>query len=174
MLKKGDLKSAVVLFLENLAASFEILGSSFISKKAAYRNLYYGGSNYSRDQFSRKVSNLTRHGYLEKDANHPDSFRFTNKAKLKIIEKLVPRKDGVHRFISFDIPEAMSTKRNQFRKTIKRLGFRQIQQSLWVIDHDVSELIELAAREYGVENYIIYIVSSTSDIDGYIKKKLEK
>jgi hypothetical protein len=166
-------KSIIVSLLENLLDSFETIATSFVSRKAAYRNLYCGGE-FTRDQFGHRISDLVRRGYLEKDTSNSDSVKFTTKAKLKVIEKLVPRKDAVYRFVSFDIPESMNNKRNQFRKTIKRLGFKQIQKSLWVIDCDVSDLVELAAREYEVEKYIIYIVSSLSDVDGYIEKKLTK
>jgi len=145
-------------------------------RKAAYRHLYdRTGDKYSKSQLNRYFRNLERQGYLKTSTKTgQDSVEFTNKAKLKILDKIRDgaREDGKNRFISFDIPEPLRTKRNQFRRTIKKLGFKQIQKSLWVVDKNIGHLVELAAYEYGVEKYIIYIVAEKTDIDGVIKKLL--
>jgi hypothetical protein len=170
--KTEKVKTILVEFLENMVDAVETIALAFVSRKEAYRILY-GGRDYSYAKYGRKVSELVRNGYLESSTDNSDSIRFTNKAKLKIIEKMVPSSDGVFRFISFDIPEHMSANRDGFRRTIKRLGFRQVQKSLWVIDRDVSGLVELAAGEYEVGEYIIYIVSGGSDVDKYISSSLK-
>ena len=51
------------------------------------------------------------------------------------------------------------------------MGFVQIQKSLWVIDKNVTDLVEMAAYEYKVEKFVAYIVSEKSDIEGIIAKK---
>ena len=103
------------------------------------------------------------------------SIKLTNKAKIKIIDKIIEgkEKDNKYRFISFDIPERLHYYRDLFRRAIKRMGFRQIQQSLWVTDKNIGDLVEIAAKEYGVEEYVAYIVAETSNIDAHIKQTLK-
>ena len=133
-------------------------------------------SNYSVSNFSNLVYQCKRNGYIKiKNSNNQNSIVLTNKAQLKIIDKIVKnqKSDGKFRFISYDIPENLRVARDQFRRTIKKLGFVQIQKSLWVCNKNVSQLVELAAYEYKVEKYVAYIVSEKSDIDGLIQKKLK-
>lgn len=122
------------------------------------------------------ISNLKRGGYIEiKKSESGESICFTNKARLAIVDRLAGRisKDDKFYFISFDIPERLRVNRDQFRRAIKRMGFIQIQKSLWVCDRNVGELVELAAYEYKVEPYVVYIVSTITDIDGIIEKKFK-
>ncbi len=174
-------KSITIFLLEILAELTDVansLAEVALDRKAVYRYLYNRTGNvYSENKLKRYLRNLERQGYLKSTiASNQDSVEFTNKAKLKILDKLSDnaKSDKKNRFVSFDIPEPMRKNRNQFRRTIKRLGFRQIQKSLWVIDKNVAYLVELAAYEYHVEKYVIYIVSEKTDIDGVIKKILQK
>jgi len=121
------------------------------------------------------ISNLKRSGYIEIDKiGGQESVRFTDKAKLAIVDRIAERSavDNRNRFVSFDIPERLRQSRDQFRRTIKRLGFVQIQKSLWVCDKNIGNLVELAAKEYGVEDYVVYIVSEKTNIDSTISKIL--
>ena len=76
--------------------------------------------------------------------------------------------------MSFDIPAKFNYNRNKFRKIIKKIGFVKVQQSLWVTNKDVTDLVEAAIYECDVEKYVAYIVSQKSDIDGLITKMIEK
>jgi len=122
------------------------------------------------------ISGLKRRGYIEvrKTANS-ESIRFTNKAKLLIIDRIAIKKptDKTHVFVSFDIPEQLRANRDGFRRTIKRMGFRQIQKSLWVCNRNIGEYVELAAKEYKVWLYIVYIVSDLTNIEKTIQSKLK-
>ncbi|MCL5410746.1 MAG: hypothetical protein M1324_02725 [Patescibacteria group bacterium] len=116
-------------------------------------------------------------GYIEIiNANQNESIRFTNKAQLAIIDKLAERHktDNKYCLISFDIPEKFRSNRDKFRRVIKRMGFCQIQKSLWVCDRSVGWLIELAAKEYRVSDYVVYIISERTNIDQTIPQLLAK
>jgi DNA-binding transcriptional regulator PaaX len=128
---------------------------------------------WSREKFRQTLYGLEKNDYIA--INHENqSVAYTNKAKLKKIERFVRNRleEDCYRFVSFDIPEILRRQRDAFRRALKRIGFIQIQKSLWVINKDVGDLVELAAYEYKVEKYVVYLVSSRSDIDGIIKKKL--
>lgn len=128
--------------------------------------------NWSRSRFNDTLHNLKKSGCV-KLFKGSDSIEFTNKAKLRIIDFVAGKveSDSHFRFVSFDIPEDMRCQRDLFRRAIKKLGFKQVQKSLWVVNKNVGNLVELAAYEYGVEKYVIYIASNKSDIDGVLSKK---
>ncbi len=128
-----------------------------VSKKKAYRMIY----------------DLKRREYIAISTN--DSVVLTNKAKIKVIDAIVNnnRKDGKYRLISFDIPEIMRVERNHFRRTIKRMGFRQVQQSLWVSDKNIGDLVDAAAKEYKVSSYVSYFIADASNIDRHIARVLK-
>jgi DNA-binding transcriptional regulator PaaX len=120
---------------------------------------------------SKSIYELKRSGYLERDGA---SVVLTDKAKMKIVDKIASKikNDKRNYLVSFDIPEPMKRNRNSFRRTIKRIGFAQIQKSLWVINKDVGELVDIAIKENGVEDYVAYFVSEVSSIDKFISNKI--
>jgi CRISPR-associated endonuclease Cas2 len=118
------------------------------------------------------ISDLKKRNYIsiiQKDNQR--SIEFTNKAKVAIIDKVFDRSliDDKLRLISFDIPESKRINRNQFRRSIKRLGFRQIQKSLWANNRNVGDYIDILVKEYKVEKYIVYIVAEKTNIEDVIK-----
>jgi len=172
--KTGTLTIAILDFL--LSSAEGLIKISF-SKKEAYKALRGLSENeWTCENISKFLDSLKRRGYIEtQKVGESNSLVFTNKAKLSLLESISQKikTDCKYRYISFDIPENLRRNRNAFRRAIKKLGFAQIQKSLWVIDKNVGELVEIAAYEYGVEKYIIYIISESSDVDGYLKKRLE-
>lgn len=145
----------------------EYLSIKEISKAEIYRRVYgnYGGT-VTKKQISDLFYNLKREKYIE-EVGKDKSIVLTDKAKIKIIEKMVQKKkkDNQLRLLSFDIPERNHVQRDYFRRAIKRIGFRQIQQSLWAIDRDVSEVVEIAIKYYKVGDYVAYIVAEKTNID---------
>lgn len=118
---------------------------------------------------------MERTGYVRHHA-HNDSIEFTNKAKIRIIDTISSKHeiDGMFRFLSFDIPEQKRVLRDGFRRAIKRLGFKQVQKSLWVCNKNVGDLVEIIIEEFKVNEYVTYIISEKSDIDEHIQKMFNK
>jgi DNA-binding transcriptional regulator PaaX len=122
----------------------------------------------SSQDISKMVYELHRRKYIEN--RDGDSIVLTNKAKLKIIDRITDEegRDGKYRLVSFDIPEIKRGNRNCFRRAIKRMGFVQVQKSLWVTDRNVSDFVEMAAKEYGVDDFVAYFVAEGTNIDKHI------
>lgn len=120
-------------------------------------------------RLSKSLYQLKRRGYLEVIE---DSVALTNKAKMKMVDRISSnmQDDNKYHLVSFDIPEVMKRNRNRFRSTLKRIGFVQIQKSLWVSKKEVGELVEIAAEENGVGKFIAYFVAEYSNIDRHISK----
>lgn len=175
---KEALGSITVRLLENLLDSVDSVGSYNISRYSAYKTIGQSGFTTDGKYVSSRLNDLKRRGYIKiiDNDNNNKSIILTNKAKMKIVDKIASKikKDEMYRFVSFDIPEDIKNNRDLFRMAIKRMGFMRIQQSLWVINKDVSDLVEAAAYEYGVEKYVVYLVSAKSDIDGILSKKFSR
>lgn len=132
------------------------------------------GLGISNRRISRMTYELKRQKYLEVDDG--DSVKLTDKAKIKIIDKFTTTSpyDKKRRLISFDIPETKRRQRNGFRRCIKKMGFRQVQKSLWVCNKNIGDMVEIAVREFEIEDYVAYFVIESSNIDKYINKILVK
>lgn len=171
-------KTATVEFLDVILGLAESMATICAGRKEVYKALNgYGTREWTVENICRSLHSLKQRNYIEiKNENGQESIRYTNKAKLKMLDKISERStnDGVMRFISFDIPEKLKTERDKFRRAIKNLGFRQIQKSLWVINKDVGSLVELAALEYGVNDYVVYILAAGTNIDSTITAILNK
>lgn len=128
---------------------------------------------YTYSKIAKILHSLKRSGYvrIEKQDKDNQKIIFTNKAHLAIIDRQVARnpQDGIFRFVSFDIPEEKRRNRDQFRRSIKRMGFIQIQKSLWVTNKNVGNYVEIAANEYQVSEYIVYLVTVGTNIDWFLK-----
>ena len=177
---KSKVKTITLEILESIFDAVEDIAEISLTRKGVYRVLYNTRRQrlWNNSSIGRWIDTLKRQGYLteKKSQTNDNSIVFTNKGKMKLLEKISNRitKDHKYRFLSFDVPEYRRSDRNKFRKSIKRLGFVQIQQSLWVIDKDVSDIVEMLAYEFSVERYIAYIISERSDIDGIIEKKIKE
>jgi len=146
-------------------------GSGSISKGHFLKetSVYRYDSN-SKKKFSQAFYKLKQSGYIYFEG---ESIRITNKTKMKMVDKFGHQSNN-YRLVSFDIPERLKTNRNLFRRAIKRMGFKQIQKSLWVSNRNLGNLVEIAAEEYGVSDYVAYFISNKSNIDQHIRDLLAK
>lgn len=81
--------------------------------------------------------------------------------------------DGRWRIVAFDIPEKYRLLRNQVRGILKRAGFVQLQQSVWIFPHDCKELILLIQRESALSRFILYGVLESIESEERLKSIFE-
>ncbi len=176
--KKQKIGNLTIEILDFVLGIPEAIASGF-DRKGFYRIMQGMPAEKSLtvSNICKIFHSFKKSGYIEiVSANQNESIRFTNKARLAIIDKLAERHkaDNKYCLISFDIPEKFRSSRDKFRRVIKRMGFCQIQKSLWVCDRSVGELVELAAKEYRVSDYVVYIISERTNIDQTIPQLLAK
>ena len=177
MNNKKHNNSFIVEVLDFLLSVPESYYLSF-SKKDFY-NIFNGlpaDKKLTCSNIARIFNQLRKTGYIKVETNKEGntSVRFTNKSRLVLVDKYALRltSSDVYYFISFDIPESLRLNRDRFRRIIKKLGFIQIQKSLWVNNKDAGDFIEAAATEYKVNDFIVYISSNNTNINDYINQKL--
>ena len=78
--------------------------------------------------------------------------------------------DGKWRIVFFDIPEIYAALRDRVRSILKRAGFVQLQQSIWIFPHDCEELVEFIREESGLSKYVLYGVLERIGDDARLRK----
>jgi DNA-binding transcriptional regulator PaaX len=71
--------------------------------------------------------------------------------------------DGKWRLFAFDIPERLRVLRRELRLVLRRAGFIQLQQSLWVYPHECGELKQLLDMDARLARYVVYATVERMD-----------
>jgi len=146
-------------------------GLYFISYEKLKRETSYLEGDPRRH--SQRIHGLERSGYIKIDRKN-NSIEFTSKGRIKIIENSDDKKtDGKWRFLSWDIPEDLKVKRQRFCRSIKRIGYKQVQKSLWASPYVRSDEIYLIISELDIRKYVSYILAEKTDIEIDLKKLFE-
>jgi len=88
----------------------------------------------------------------------------------KLKRKKLKKWDGKWRIVIFDIPEDRRAKRDAFRTRLKRLGFLELQKSVWISPIDYEREINYLIEVFDISSYVNFI---TADFVKS-KKRLEK
>lgn len=80
------------------------------------------------------------------------------------IEK--PRRwDRRWRIVIFDIPHTRRALRDRIRGILKRLGFYQLQRSVWVHPYDCEEIVSLLKLDLRIRTEVRYIIADAIEYD---------
>ena len=146
------------------------MAHAFLDPKSLYERIELDG--FSIDRYGDRLKDLEKRGYIKIAS---DSIEITKKGKIHRLEKSNDQAtDGKWRMLSWDIPESMSLQRNQFRRSIKRIGYKQVQKSLWACPFTRADEIDLIIDEYGVRKYVAYFVVEKTDIQEHLLKLFKK
>lgn len=82
-------------------------------------------------------------------------------------EKVLRQKkwDGKWRLVIFDIPEKKKSLRNKVREIVEGLGFKKLQNSVWVFPYPTEELVVLLKSELKIGKDVLYIVADEIEYD---------
>ena len=103
--------------------------------------------------------------------------RLTDKGKeeLKRLEASeykieIPKKwDGKWRVIIFDIKEERKTLRDKVRRTLLALGFKRLQDSVWVFPYDCEDLMTLLKTDFKIGKDLLYLIVEKIENDKFLK-----
>jgi len=126
--------------------------------------------SYERQQakraFSQFIYYLKSQGYIISTGSG-EGVLLTSKgeqkalrAKLKLVKER-PRRDGKLIMAFFDIPEKKRPLRDLFRDFLVAMGYKKLQQSVWMCANDALEETERIVREYELERYVkLFLIKS--------------
>lgn len=93
------------------------------------------------------------------------------------VQNLQPRPQKVWdrkwRIVMFDIPEVKKTKRDGFAANLKRLGFIQIQKSVFVFPYPCFEEIEILMDFHTVEAHVTCILADSVQPERQLQKRFK-
>ncbi len=151
---------AVVPGIFKVVESFRSLDGGRIGEK---------NKKYSKREVEIALSGLKKRKFIKiiKEKNGNVKIKLTNKGRkrilemsLEIIEVKKPKKwDGKWRIVIFDIPVDQNLAREALRNKMKKLGFRQLQKSVWIIPWECEDEVLFISEAYGVERYIEIITA---------------
>ena len=123
----------------------------------------------------KSFSKLIERGYISVEHGRA---RLTTKgekfAALLGEGRLAPKKpkrwDGKWRVLIFDIPERRRGTREQIRRTLLNLGFKRLQDSVWVYPYDCEDLITLFKIDFRIGKDLLYMVVDKIELDTSLRK----
>ena len=133
------------------------------------------GKNGNPYRIKRQLLGLTQKGYFDiSEKNNKTFFKLTPKGH-NLIEwlKFVTGKikwDGQWRILIFDIPEKERYKRNYLRMKLSELGFKQLQQSVWVTPYPLPESFSNFVKNLRVRPYLYSITANHINRENELKK----
>jgi len=128
------------------------------------------------------IDYLYRLKYIDKKGVGYDigDLSLTKKGKLKSLDcrlnnlKNIKEKwDGKWRMICFDIPEKYKQGRDALRDKLKKIGFRELQKSVFVTPYSCKDEIMLLVELFGLEKYVRFGVLEYVDNEVYLKSLYE-
>ena len=78
--------------------------------------------------------------------------------------------DGKWRMVMFDIPEDKTKLRNLIRFHLKKIGFLQIQGSVWIYPYPCEEIVTIVKTNFNFSDEVIYITTESFEKDYKFKK----
>lgn len=170
---KRNIRATVGTILEILdrsAGAFLVLGKGESIRRI--KELAYIGSSVDDS-----VGRMERRGWVEVDeTGEGTEVRITDRGKTEVLKyklgelklKSQEKWDKKWRLVLFDVPEALSRKRNDLRIWLKRLGLKQLQKSVWVfpypLDREIRFLREVLGVPHGVKLLTAEMVENDEEL----------
>ncbi|KKP56461.1 MAG: Repressor in ring oxydation complex/ phenylacetic acid degradation pathway related protein (PaaX) [Parcubacteria group bacterium GW2011_GWB1_35_5] len=123
--------------------------------------------NISRNRLIKRGMLVLQNGKL----------KITKKGKLFLLrntfyknKKIKKEKwDGKWRVLIFDIPESLRFIRDQIRATLVAVGFKRLQDSVWIYPYNCEDLIILLKTDLEIGKDLLYMIVDTLEDDEEIK-----
>lgn len=107
-----------------------------------------------------KANEMIRKGFIVQTKS---GLSLTEKGQAALLKyhgfqiKRPKRWDGTWTIVSYDVLDKKKSIRDAVRFYLKRIGFHQLQKSVWVFPYDCPELIYLVKTEWKLKDELVYI-----------------
>jgi len=154
--KKQSLAEEILLFVKDMS---DIFYDGLLKSVKIHSHF----PNANQHTITCTINRLKKEDLLEEtEVDEKQILRLTQKGRLKIFKSYVnkkPRWDGKWRIVIFDIPEDKKKLREIFRVKLKEIGFRRLQNSVWITPQDVQTAIKMLAEGYLVAEYTQFVLA---------------
>ncbi len=136
------------------------------------------GSKHSPTLIKKTLYRLRRQRYIQGGAYI--GYELTTKGesrlgmlKFEMIEQ-AEEWDGIWRIVIYDIPEESKVARNTVRRLIKRLGFVQLQKSVWAHPLPCLEQFVQIRDAYNVQDHLLLLETPHTEAHAELFKQFQK
>lgn len=153
-----------------------VIGVGLVAPNVLVAMKKIGLVSYDREKESieRSKKALINRGLLELKK---DKLRLTQKGKLYLLrntfnknqQKKKPKWDGKWRVLIFDIPENLRFVRDQLRSTLIVIGFKRLQNSVWIYPYNCEDLVNLLKADLEIGKDLLYMIVDTLEDDESLK-----
>lgn len=77
--------------------------------------------------------------------------------------------DKKWRIVAFDIPEKHKKARDALRWELKKIGFLELQRSVWIFPYDCKEAVDVIVELFGVRSHVRYMIVEKIMMDADIR-----
>ncbi len=132
-----------------------------------------------KSEYSNTIKRLVQKGFLRFSNKNrkvfvvlTDSGKITSKFIIQnYAKKEKPKEwDNKWRLVMFDIPERRKKIRNLLRFHLKKIGFIQIQGSVWIYPYPCEEIIVIIKTYFGLNDEVLYFTTEYIENDKKIRK----
>ena len=127
-----------------------------------------------RQRLHETMYRLKKKGLVEfRDVNGKQSLYLTTKGR-KMSQKIQlgslqikkPRRwDERWRIVMFDIDEGKRSLRQKVRRWMRELGFKRLQDSVWIHPYDCEEIITLLKTDLRIGKELLYVIADAVEYD---------
>jgi len=127
----------------------------------------------------KEIRKLYRSKLIVRKENPDGSFSFVlnEKGKLRALnyrfEEMCLKQDawdGKWRMVVFDIPEKKKSSRDALREKLNRLGFYELQKSVFIFPHECRNEIDFIIEFFELRPYVRIILATELDNELHLKK----
>lgn len=94
--------------------------------------------------------------------------------QIESMELKKPQKwDGIWRIVVFDIPEGKKRARDIFRENLKRLGFYQLQKSVFVCPYPCKNEVDFLKHNFGISSHVTFLKASHIDKQNFLRNHFQ-
>lgn len=119
-------------------------------------------NNRAKYQYKRSLKKLAKNDVIylfgEEIKLTPKGKELIKKIQLEEIDINRPDLwDGNWHLVCYDIPEDKKQLRDYFRRKLINLGFKVIQDSLWIIPYECKQEIAVISQNLGISPFVAYL-----------------
>jgi len=133
----------------------------------------------NEEKLKKDISQLYQTKLIKREEN-PDgsiTITLTDKGKLKALnynlDNIKIEKgswDKKWRMVVFDVPERKRRGRDALRDKIKKIGFYELQKSVWVCPYECKDQIDFIIEFFDLRKYVRFAIVESIDNELHLKK----
>jgi len=131
-------------------------------------------SQYNPYYIKRTIKRLKRQELVEQQGS---MYLLTRRGKRWVLkytleDLIIPKPktwDGKWRMVIYDVARHKAALRNIFRTTLRRLGFYNVQESVWIFPYPCEKEISFLRDYCGIGSDVIYVIAHKIENDGVYK-----